>query len=453
MTFARAQSPVQGTPVTSGTTVTATYGSATTTGNLLVAVVSRVGSSVATIGIVTDTQGNKWKQAGDMESTVAGTEYGCDVWVCERNIGGSAPTVTASLIGYPPNTLTNMTLTVMEYSGATGYELAERIGQVIITTTSVSAVTQYSLSQNHELAVSVVCGNMSAATVPSTWSSVIADATHNIWIADQVDTGTSSGSTYTAAWTGLTAGSQGVGFIVTFVATGVGSSSPRLVAMSYSNPPIGTTALSTLSRAYPVNPAAGSTLIILTGGADYLPTPAVNHSSAAITVSDTASNTWSKLASSGGDNLTGVDWVAFVANNVAGGSTTVTVTFDGVITQGAILLLEFVNLPASLVKATIAFTSSTTATTISLTTPYPAQVADFAISALGYVGLGVDGRTVTPASGWKQVMSDTKGAGNVAMQLSVGSLGTLSCSWTSPNNLPASDALLTTLRTSYPPTY
>ena len=237
MTYANLQAS-EGTRVVGGSTISATYGSNVTAGSLLVAVVTRsTGINTSTVGQVTDNQGNYWKQAVELGTS---TGYGVDIWYCESAGGGNKPQVTATQLLFAnqsgtPTYNTGINMTLLEYSGASGYELVDQIGQSFITTTSVTATTWYNMASNHDLAISAVMGNMSAATVPSGWNSRTADTTQKFYVADNLDTGTSSGSTYSAAWTGLTGGSAGVAVIATFIQTGVAATAPRLVQTTYTD--------------------------------------------------------------------------------------------------------------------------------------------------------------------------------------------------------------------------
>ena len=83
MTYTNVQNTA-GTRVTAGTqpwSVSKQYASNVTTGNMLVAIVSRVATvnSPPTVGQVSDDQGNPWHQAVECSNS----HYGVDMWVCE----------------------------------------------------------------------------------------------------------------------------------------------------------------------------------------------------------------------------------------------------------------------------------------------------------------------------------------------------------------------------------
>ena len=135
----------EGKRVTSGRTVSARYARSVRRGSLLVAVVSRLSSRTLapTIGQISDDQGNHWRQAVEYFS---GNHYGVDLWYCESAGGGNKPTVTGRGLGYPvrPGIL-GMRMIVLEYSGASGFELCDQICQADITGTTATPKTNFNL--------------------------------------------------------------------------------------------------------------------------------------------------------------------------------------------------------------------------------------------------------------------------------------------------------------------
>jgi hypothetical protein len=420
MTFALVQS-TEGSRLTGGQrTISATYGQAVTAGNLLVCVVSRETASlgVATCGQVSDGT-NKWRQV--TESTTSASTQGIDIWICEHPAAGT-PTVTALLADWQPHAITGLNIWIAEYSGGSGFELLDQQGIARGTTTSLTVTTAYNLTGNHDLALSVVTGNMSAATVPSGYASRLVDATQQFWIADNVDTGTSAGSTSSAAWTGLTGATVTMGIVVTFKQVGVAASAPHLVQTSFSEPvpPANFTNPATqTSQAYPVNPAVGNTLVAFITGASYVGNTHIQ-SGTTITLTDTAGNTWVKMADQGADNSQGLNWSVWVCPSAKGGATTLTVTYAPVgIQTPCWLLLEFANLPPLSTDSVGSYLATSNLTTVS--TSGSVHAGSIGCASVGMFPTGV----FTPGSGWISVGSDTTGGNFLQMILSVPSTGVL----------------------------
>ena len=135
-----------------------------TKGSLLIAVISREsgGDSVPTIGQVSDGI-NHWKQV--VETTNL-HNLGIDLWCCESSAGGTKPTVTTSVNGFPHESITGMHIVLLEYSGFSGFQLVDQIGVTSIAAKSVNVATNFANTPN-ELPLSVVMGDMHSATVPS----------------------------------------------------------------------------------------------------------------------------------------------------------------------------------------------------------------------------------------------------------------------------------------------
>ena len=290
------------------------------------AVVSRTSSSVLapTVGQVSDDQGNHWKQAVEY---FTGDHYGVDVWYCESAVGGGRPTVTAVGLGYPVQPgITGMAMALLEYRGALGFELCDQICQADIRRGAVTATTNFALRSDHELAVSAVVGDMTAATVPAGWNPRLADSAQRWYVADNLDTGASSrGRRLTAGWTGLSGGTAGAAVVATFVPRGVPSGSPRLVQSSYTDSailPAGAGHAAWHSQPYPVAPAAGNTLMAFMNGSIYH--PEIDCGSV-VAVTDSAGGVWEFVADSGPDNHTGINISCWMCPSAVGGPTTLTV--------------------------------------------------------------------------------------------------------------------------------
>lgn len=434
-----------GTLVTSGTqpwSVSKQYASNVTTGDMLVAVVSRVSSvgAPSTVGQVSDDQGNHWRLAVECSNS----HYGVDMWICESCVAtGTAPTVTATQVGYPNHTMTGLNIQIMEYSGCSGYELVDQAVQKTITTTSVTATTTYNLSANHDLAISAVIGNFTAATIPSGWTSRLADTTQKCYIADQVDTGTSSGSTYSAAWTGLTGGSAGVAVLATFVQTGVASTSPHLIQSCWTDIALGGALTTTkTSQAYPVNPSPGNLLVAGIIGAVFTGyTSGTFQSFPVYTLTDTAGNVWRWGGESGIDVTSGVDWCLWYCT-AKGGATTLTATFPQPSEAAEFVLMEFGGCPSA--PTLDSYGAADEGSTTSASTNAAIQANDIAVAFRSYIlGSG----PVAPASGWKMIFSDTSGDGSGMMNLATAS-GVLTATFTEGGGQGAVDILVSALKPS-----
>ncbi len=411
--------------VTSGRTATARFPGPVAEGSLLVAVVSRTSTTTLapTVGQVSDDQHNHWKQAVEF---FTGDHYGVDIWYCESARGGRRPTVTAVGLGYPvlPG-ITGMRMALLEYTGASGYELCDQICQADVKHGQAEATTNFALRSDHELAVSAVVGDMSAATVPPGWHSRLADPTQHWYVADNLDTGPSSqGRTLTAEWTGLTGGTGGAAVVATFVPKGVRSGSPRLVQSSYTDSailPAGSGHARWRSQPYPVPPRTGNTLIAFMNGSIY--NPAIDCGSVDA-VTDTAGGVWEFIGESGPDNHTGINISCWMCRSAVGGHTVLTPTFSNASQQLACLLLEFADLPPHLTVQTLARRTFGTDQPL-LQTPEPVSAGDVAFAFRTSIYVFPEG---PGAPEWQQIMSDTTGA-NCLMMLDTPP-GPLTASWT-----------------------
>ena len=437
--FALVQS-TEGRRVTSGRTVSAQYDDDVGAGSLLVAVVSRLSTAVLapTIGQVADDQGNHWRQAVEY---FAGDHYGMDIWYCESAGGGNRPTVTGIGLGYPPLPgITGMSMVLLEYSGASGFELCDQIGQADVTGTSLTATTNFDLTSDHELAISVVSGDMTAATAPQGWNQRLDRATQQFFIADNLDTGAASaGSPLRATWTGLHGATEGAAVVATFVPKGVSAGSRRLVQSSYTDSdilPAGAGHQQWTSQPYPVSPKTGNTLVAFMNGAIYH--PSIDCGSI-VAVTDSAGGLWRKAGESGPDNHTGINISCWVCDSAAGGPTTLTATFSNASQQLACLLLEFANLPKGLeVQSTGRRTYGRDLPHLSADQPVSAGDVAFAFRTSIYV------RPQGPGSPlWHQIASDTTGA-NALMMLDT-EPGELTASWSGADITGGLDMLVVAL--------
>ena len=442
MTYTNVQNTA-GTRVTAGTqpwSVSKQYASNVTTGNMLVAIVSRVATvnSPPTVGQVSDDQGNPWHQVVECSNS----HYGVDMWVCESCVAtATKPTVTALQVGYPNNTMTGINIQIMEYSGCSGFALVDQIAQATITTTSVTPTTNYNLSANHELAISAVIGNMTAATIPSnggSWNSRLADTTQKCYIADLLDTGGSSaGSTLAANWTVLTADTAGVGILATFIQTGVAVTSPHLVQYCFTDIALGGALTTTkVSQPYPVNPKAGNLLVAIIAGGVFTGLSAGSFPTFPVyTVTDTAGNSWRWGGESGLDPTEGVDWGVWFCI-AKGGATTLTATFPQPSEAAQFNLFEFAGYPFNPILDSYGGTEEGALRSVS--TNAAILAGDFGIAMRGYIlGSG----PVAPASGWQMVHSDTSGNGNAQCILSTAA-GVLTATYTEAGGQGAVDIVV-----------
>ncbi len=410
--------------VTSGRTVTARYKRQVRRGSLLVAVVSRLSTQTLapTVGQVSDDQGNHWLQAVEYFTA---RHFGVDIWYCESAGGGDRPTVTGRCLDYPvfPGTQ-GMRMTLLEYSGARGFELCDQICQADITATTATATTNFDLESNDELVISAIVGDMSSAVVPKGWNSRLADATQGCYIADTLSSGDSSiGSPLSAEWTGLTGARAGAAVLATFVPRGTSSRSRRLVQSCYTDSailPAGRGHARWRSQAYPVDPRPGNTLVAFMNGSIYH--PRIDCGSV-IEVTDSAGNHWYKAGESGVDDRTGINISCWICQSAVGGPTSLTATFSNASQQLACLLLEFANLPAHL-KVKSVSRRSFGGDNPHLTTGTPVSAGDIAFAYRTSIYVLPQG----PGSPrWRQMMSDTTGA-NALMMLDT-PYGDVTASW------------------------
>ncbi len=411
-----------------------------TAGSLLVAIVWRtsVRELAPTIGQVADDQGNRWRQAVEY---FADNHYGIDLWYCEEALGGSRPTVTGTGLDYPPLPgIQSMNMALLEYSGASGFELCDQICQTTVKGSSVTAATNFALTANHELAISAIVGDMAAAAVPARWNSRLASSDQGCFIADHLDTGGSSqGSRLTAQWTGITGGRSGAAVLATFVPKGVSADSRRLLQSSYTDSAIvaaGMGHASWTSQPYPVNPKPGSTLVTFLNGSIY--NPSIDCGSV-VSVIDSAGGKWYKAGESGPDDHTGINISCWICDSAVGGPTELTATFSNASQQLACLLLEFANLPANLkVRSVDRRTFGRDRPLLSSSAPVaPGDIAFAYRTSIFVLPQG-------PGSpSWKQIMSDTTGA-NALMMLNTRA-GTLEAEWSGAVLNGGLDMLLVTL--------
>jgi hypothetical protein len=410
--------------MTSGRTISARYVKNLTSGSLLVAVVSRMSTGVLapTIGQVSDDRGNHWKQAVEY---FGGDHYGIDIWYCESAHGGSRPTVEGICLAYPvlPG-ISGIQMVLVEYRGASGYELCDQIGQADIVGTSLTSTTDFALGSDHELAVSVIMGDMESASTPKGWNLRESDPDQRFFIADTLDTGNASaGKRLSATWRELEGATAGTAVLATFVPRGVTQRSRRLVQSSYTDSailPAGSGHSAWMSQAYPVDPAPGNTLVAFMNGSIY--NPSIDCGSIE-SVTDSAGGTWRKAGQSGVDNHTGINISCWVCDSAVGGPTTLTATFSNASQQLACLLLELANLPPDLkVQDVVRRTFGGDEPHLETGRAVSAGDVAFAFRTSIYVKPQGPG---SPA--WTQVLSDTTGA-NALMMLNT-SPGRLTASW------------------------
>ena len=376
----------------------------TTTGTYL--------ADVVAMGEVTDNHGNKWKQVAETayNGVVAGIPTvlpgGLDIRICESAGGGNAPVVTATTAGAnvgPAIQLNGLNMWIGEYSGNSGNELTDQAGTAQITSTAsppvVTVTTFNNMTANHDLAISAVTGNMTAATVPSSWTSRLADTTQQFWVADQTDTGTSSGSTYSAAWTALTAGvpwqtghAFGSGLVICFKEAGT-TNAPTLLQSLYYNYSQSASATTTV-QTFPVNPTAGNTLFALINGLTTGPILCQQ----AIGLTDTAGNTWEKIFDSPQDGKTGVNWSMWICQSALGGTTTPTVTFAQPLTSVSSILAEVQGMLSPVILDRLGLGISLSQSSVSTSAAVLAN--DFGMAVFNWL-LGVP---MILTSGWTSLM-------------------------------------------------
>jgi hypothetical protein len=397
--------------VTSGRAISTRYPKKVRAGSLLVAVVTRKSSGVLapTIGQVSDNCGNHWRQAVEF---FGDQFYGLDIWYCESAGGGNKPLVEAIGLGYPVHPgITGMNMALFEYSGATGFELCDQICQTRVSGPTATTTTNFALTSDHELAISMIMGDMSGATVPDGWNSRLHDRAQGCHVADNLDTGSSSGARLSAKWTDLQGANSGVAIMATFAPKGVGTGSRRLVQSSYTDSailPAGMGHPTWTSQPYPVDPKPGNTLLAFVNGSIYHPTIDCG---SVLSVTDSAGGTWRHLGQSGPDNRTGINISCWMCQSAVGGPTELDVTFSNDSQQLACLLLEFANLPEDL--KVVGLEQRTFGSDLPhLTGPSPASAGDIAFAFRTSIFVLPQG----PGSpSWKQILSDTTGANALIM--------------------------------------
>ena len=433
-----------GTRVTSGRSISAQFDRRVGSGNLLVAVISRlsVKTLAPTIGQVSDDVDNHWKQAVELFSF---GHYGVDIWYCESATGGNRPIVTAIGLGYPkfPG-ISGMNMTLLEYSGASGYQLCDQIGQAVIKADHVITTSNFSLRSDNELAISVLVGNTGRATTPQGWNERLVDLQQGCFIADNLDTGSSAGSGFSAHWTGLRNGSRGSSVLATFVPKGISANSRRLVQSSYTDSailPAGAGHQQWRSQSFPVDPRPGNTLVSFMNGSIY--NPSIDCGSI-ISVTDTVGGKWYKAGQSGPDDHTGINISCWICDSAVGGPTALLPTFTNASQQLACLLLELENLPGNLAVQTLA-RRTFGADLPHLRTALPVATGDIAFAFRTSIFILPQG---PGAPQWTQVMSDSTGA-SALMTLRTEE-GPLTASWSGANVNAGLDILLLALNGGSP---
>lgn len=435
-------------PGQDGPSISATYPTNNTVGNLLVAVISRTvapnknhnaGANVApTVGRVSDTAGNRWKQVCEGLASAPfpsglGLGHGVDMWYCETPTGGVAPTVTAQVEGYPTNPITAMQIQLLEYSGCNGFELVDTIGVSNVGGSAVTAATVDACAA-HDLLVTTLVGDCSAATAPRGFASRLSDASAGLWVADRVDSG--SAGEQAATWTDLRGVTTGYCLIAAFRRVGP-TQGPRCWQTSYTEPALSNTGNHKYwtSRPYPVDPAPGNTLIAI-----IQPYAGV----AAEGVRDTAGNTWELAADAGRDRVSGVDTSIWVCRTCRGGHTALTAAMNAPEWGGcAFMLLEYSGLTLfSRVDRESSVTNFTPTSRPSLSTPGPTRLDDFVLGWLNGSYWFFDG--ITKAQGWRQRFTDSAGSAGL-VELPSSSKGVQTTSWTL-GQAQAGDIMIVALR-------
>jgi hypothetical protein len=276
----------------------------------------------------------------------------------------------------------------------------------------VTTTSNFALVSDHELAISVIMGDMTAASVPAGWNARLADHSQRCFVADNLDTGASSaGRPLHATWRQLRGGDSGVGIMATFVPKGVSAGSRRLVQSSYTDSailPAGLGHADWDSQRYPVNPKPGNTLVAFMNGSIYH--PSIDCGSI-VKVTDSAGGTWHKLGESGVDDHTGINISCWICPSAVGGPTSLTATFSNASQQLACLLLEFANLPPRL-KVVNLERRSYGGDVPHLASGIPLSDGDVAFAFRTSIFVLPEG----PGSRrWKQIMSDTTGANALMM--------------------------------------
>lgn len=136
-----------------GATVTKTYASATTNGNLLIIGII-VGATTAPGTTVTDNKGNTWNKVFSLGSGAGWTEF----WYAYNIVGGATHTVTINNPGFlGVNAITR------EYSGLTTTDPKDVFATATGTTAAMSSGATAATAQASELVVGVFGDDWGAA--------------------------------------------------------------------------------------------------------------------------------------------------------------------------------------------------------------------------------------------------------------------------------------------------
>lgn len=211
MAISRVQS--KSAQVSPGTSVSVTFDSATTTGNLLVLAVScyYAGANAGGTWTASDNKGNTWSSA-----TVTDTFSKMQVFYVENAAGGSSHQVTLTVAG----SSTYLIITALEYSGVATSSALDKSGSAYTATntTSYTSPTTATTAQANEVLIGCHHAYQSSATPTpaSGWSTVVTQSGssfHTHTVQDQI---VSTTGAYASSGTWSVTGANHTDAIVTF---------------------------------------------------------------------------------------------------------------------------------------------------------------------------------------------------------------------------------------------
>lgn len=441
MAFERVQNTT-GTQVINRMSCSVPFESPNGAGNLLVAVIGRFcttpnpggiegtpdnNGSAPTIGIVNDSDGaNKWKQIAEATTSFyvdfspipvvspqgqvwppsiqTFTPQGVDIWICENAVSSESPiTVTAALLDFPLldthspyDESWTLQMVVLEYSGATGYQLVDAFGTATQASggSTFTCSSAYSTSQGKDLLIAAMVGDMTSATDhPEGWSSPLStQPSAGFYVGDLILT-TDETEVVSATWNGIEDTSAQAGVIVAFRQTGVPASSAHILQSSYEEQYI---IGNRKTQVMPTDPSPGNTLLmVLYNDHGYI---------SPYTLSDSSANVWEQVdgASLDGSRL---GWQLWICQSAVGGETQVTFTSLPTTAKIQSVLIELGGTPQVLEVdqyKSISFDDSSTQSTPN-SVPAGSIGVTWAADLVQFLN--------TCGEGWQDLFSDTAGVG------------------------------------------
>jgi len=417
--------------VTSGTTLNGVYGQSPTGGNLLVACITRAGSSTATAPSITGASGwTRLLPTNYVSNIGVGSATACnsvvDVWYKQAAGGDAAPSFTMSGAG---TTLGAMTCTIFELQGAADTSPLDVSGTFSSgassgTIGSITTTTSANVAAAGEFAISVACRERAAFAPSITYSASWTNAFNDGSTSSTAHTGVaylagpSSGATSSDVTTfSSTAGAAfGCGAIVVVKAGGTHGGAAALsgsgtltasflgVTVDSVNSASTTSSHTALSWTHNVNAAATELLVAV--GVDNLNNPPA---SGDVTLTVGGSSASQVTGSPVNNNGSGGLWIFSVPSPPTGSSVAIAATVG---TNGGLSnciignSISFLN-SASLGTA-VTVTGTNTGSSMTLT---PTGVK-FTSQVVGFISAGDD--IAAPTTGVSQVITNVMHSGGAA---------------------------------------